>query len=75
MASGFLKQKIERDATKALLLLGEMNTDLWWKRAWIFQESYRAGEKLALLIPHDASLEVQKKSYVDRFGDLRGELC
>ena len=62
------------EAGRALGLLREMTSDLWWTRAWTFQENYCAGRKMTLLIRHAEGLERQKRSY-HLFGDVRGELC
>ena len=70
------KETTRLEATMAILLLKEMTSDLWWRRAWIFQESYRAGSAMSLLISHPRSLEKQKRSYdIELFQDIYGELC
>ncbi|GFP54313.1 hypothetical protein TASIC1_0003069100 [Trichoderma asperellum] len=61
-------------ATEALRLLHEITRDLWWSRAWTFQENYRGGEEMRLLIRHDESLE-RRKLQNQMFGDMPGELC
>ena len=61
-------------ALKALALLYRITSDLWWTRAWTFQENYRAGKNMTLLIPHKPSLERRKISY-RIFGDVPRELC
>ncbi|KAK2601579.1 hypothetical protein QQS21_004897 [Conoideocrella luteorostrata] len=72
----FAKETDRSEVGMAVLLLGEITSDLWWRRGWIFQESYRAGRALTLLIPHYAALEGQKRSYgVDVFGTVNRELC
>lgn len=72
----FSKEITRSEATMAVLFLKEMTSDGWWKRAWIFQESYCAGTALTLLIPHHPTLETQKRLYnINTFGDLDGELC
>lgn len=71
----FCKDVSRSEAGLAVLLLKEMTSDLWWRRAWIFQESYRAGGALTLLIPHHPSLERQKRSYgIELFGNVNREL-
>lgn len=62
------------DARKTLRLLCRITRDKWWERAWTFQENYRGGQKMRLLISHDLSLESQKCRY-DVFGKIKGELC
>ncbi|EON65863.1 hypothetical protein W97_05105 [Coniosporium apollinis CBS 100218] len=79
----FLKRgsEINRKAEKALKLLDRITSDRWWTRGWTFQEDYRASTKMTLLIPHDRSLEAQKRNAQDSvsgkplFGKLSGELC
>ncbi|KAI9155039.1 hypothetical protein HJFPF1_07602 [Paramyrothecium foliicola] len=62
------------EARKALRLLHEITQDLWWQRAWTFQENYRGGTSMTLLIRHNPSLEQQKRQYWS-FGRMRRELC
>ncbi|KAH7308941.1 hypothetical protein B0I35DRAFT_490832 [Stachybotrys elegans] len=62
------------EARKALSLLHEITQDLWWRRAWTFQENYRGGAQMELLIRHDPPLEHQKLDY-GLFDKLPGELC
>lgn len=61
-------------ARKALWLLREITRDIWWGRAWTFQENYRGGRRMRLLIRHDRSLERQKLHH-RIFGEIPGELC
>ncbi|KAM0351062.1 hypothetical protein ACHAPU_002843 [Fusarium lateritium] len=65
-------------AREMLDLLYEITTDKWWKRAWTFQENYRAGTKMTLLIHHDPYLEKAKRSHrtgkEPTFGIVPGEL-
>ena len=63
-----------RVAIEALSLLCEITKDKWWSRAWTFQENYRGGTQMQLLISHDPSLEPQKRQY-RAFGEIPGELC
>ncbi|KAL2015271.1 hypothetical protein VTK56DRAFT_5927 [Thermocarpiscus australiensis] len=62
------------EAHRALMLLNAITSDHWWTRAWTFQECYRAGCQMTLLIRHAASLERHERS-CNLFGDLPGELC
>ncbi|KLU85733.1 hypothetical protein MAPG_04753 [Magnaporthiopsis poae ATCC 64411] len=68
------------DASMALLLLHEITRDHWWTRAWTFQENYRGGMAMHLLISHPASLE-ELKLQLDAerggavLGEIPGELC
>ncbi|RYP66846.1 hypothetical protein DL771_007568 [Monosporascus sp. 5C6A] len=62
------------EARKALWLLREITQERWWCRAWTFQENYRGGLRMRLLIRHDPSLEQQKLRH-RVFGEIPGELC
>lgn len=62
------------DARKALQLLREITQENWWGRAWTFQENYRGGRRMQLLIRHNPSLEGQKLRY-RIFRAIPGELC
>ncbi|KAH8199404.1 hypothetical protein TruAng_006448 [Truncatella angustata] len=62
------------EASQALKLLYDITNDLWWQRAWTFQENYKGGEAMKLLISHLRSWEPLKRQYVV-FGDIPGELC
>jgi hypothetical protein len=76
--SGFrLSRKTNRqEVEEAIELLNELTRDPWWKRGWIFQEGYRAGRALSLLIPHSPDLKGLKQSLgYDLFKNIRGELC
>ncbi|KAI1112492.1 heterokaryon incompatibility protein-domain-containing protein [Nemania sp. NC0429] len=77
LLSGDLKE--EKEAA-ALELLDEITSDLWWQRAWTFQEDYRASTRMTLLIPHTTNLEHRKQTARDHFnrpllGNLVGEIC
>ncbi|RYP35727.1 hypothetical protein DL766_002380 [Monosporascus sp. MC13-8B] len=63
-----------REARDALLLLQEITSDLWWRRAWTFQENYKGGQAMTLLISHQPSWERQKRR-CRIFGHIPGELC
>lgn len=63
-----------RHAKKALGLVHRLTGDLWWRRAWVFQENYRAGRGMNLLLGHPTSLEQAKRAH-KAFGDVPGELC
>ncbi|KAI3320097.1 heterokaryon incompatibility protein-domain-containing protein [Xylariaceae sp. AK1471] len=63
-----------------LELLDEITSDLWWQRAWTFQEDYRASARMTLLIPHTSDLEHRKQTARDfsnrpLLGTLPGEIC
>ncbi|GAP85165.1 hypothetical protein SAMD00023353_2201000 [Rosellinia necatrix] len=77
LEGGFVRQA-ERDrqeATNALKLLFAIVGDLWWQRAWTFQENYKGGENMVLLISDPHSLKEEKTKYGKIFGDVQGELC
>ncbi|KAI1876099.1 uncharacterized protein JN550_001595 [Neoarthrinium moseri] len=59
---------------RTLHLVHRIISDTWWRRAWIFQENYRAGTGMTLLIGHSPDLEEAKWSH-GTFGRVRGELC
>lgn len=65
-------------AKKMLDLLHEITRDKWWRRAWTFQENYKAGLKMTLLIHHDPDFERAKRSTLSgkkaMFGVVSGEL-
>ncbi|KAI0540743.1 heterokaryon incompatibility protein-domain-containing protein [Xylaria digitata] len=70
----------EEEETAALSLLDEITSDLWWQRAWTFQEDYRASTRMTLLIPHTSNLEHRKQTTKDGLnrpllGTLPGEIC
>lgn len=47
-----LLDKSEIMACEILELLKATMSDAWWTRAWIYQENYRGGIDMRLLIPH-----------------------
>ncbi|RYP61455.1 hypothetical protein DL770_009779 [Monosporascus sp. CRB-9-2] len=63
-----------RRARDALLLLHKITSDLWWRRAWTFQENYKGGRAMTLLISHQPSWDRRKRRY-RIFGQIPGELC
>ncbi|KAI1083330.1 hypothetical protein F5B20DRAFT_460499 [Whalleya microplaca] len=68
------------DEKPALTLLNDITSNLWWTRAWTFQEDYRASTRMTLLIPHCRTLERRKRAardFSDRplFGGVEGEIC
>lgn len=67
------EEVIER-AWEGIQLLREITSDTWWTRAWIYQEQYRGGKDMDLLMPHDTELEGLKLEHQDLFGNLEGEL-
>ncbi|KAK5624462.1 hypothetical protein RRF57_000178 [Xylaria bambusicola] len=74
---GDLREEME---SAALDLLDKITSDLWWQRAWTFQEDYRASTRMTLLIPHTSNLEHRKQTTRDvsnrpLLGTLPGEIC
>ncbi|KAJ2977358.1 hypothetical protein NUW58_g7835 [Xylaria curta] len=70
----------EEEESAALDLLDEITSDLWWQRAWTFQEDYRASTRMTFLIPHTSNLEHRKQTARDMLnrpllGTLPGEIC
>ncbi|KAI0116856.1 hypothetical protein F4814DRAFT_439428 [Daldinia grandis] len=68
------------DEPAVLDLLDGITSDLWWTRAWTFQEDYRASTRMTLLLPHHWSLERRKRAMVDDsdryiLGKVEGEIC
>ncbi|KAI0848868.1 heterokaryon incompatibility protein-domain-containing protein [Daldinia vernicosa] len=68
------------DEPAVLYLLDDITSDLWWTRAWTFQEDYRASTRMTLLLPHHWSLERRKRAMVDDsgryiLGKVEGEIC
>ncbi|KAI8296307.1 hypothetical protein K4K56_006281 [Colletotrichum sp. SAR 10_98] len=61
----------------AMNLLEAITFDLWWSRAWTFQEKYLSESKMKLLIPHspDLGIEKEKRHKKKVFGTTGGELC
>jgi hypothetical protein len=62
-------------------LLNVITSDLWWQRAWTFQEDYKASTRMNLLIPHTFNVESHKQSILDLsngqllFGKVPQEIC
>lgn len=66
-----LKQEVSQGtASKVLELLRLITSDLWWDRAWIFQEDYRASTKMTLLI----RTSIPRWYIPSEFGETPGEL-
>ena len=78
-----LSQKGKLVAWKAVKMLRRITDDEWWRRGWVFQENYRGGTKMELLIRYSKNLENLKRDYRQNtspygtpiFGDVDGELC
>lgn len=61
-------------ACEILALLNTIVSDVWWTRAWIYQENYRGGIDMQLLIPHHIRPEDDPNGYLSSFGDVPGEI-
>ncbi|KAI8235728.1 hypothetical protein K4K54_005437 [Colletotrichum sp. SAR 10_86] len=61
----------------AMDLLEAITSDLWWSRAWTFQEKYLSESKMKLLIPHSPEIEFEEEKRHKKkvFGTTVGELC
>ncbi|KAK1635710.1 hypothetical protein BDP81DRAFT_290625, partial [Colletotrichum phormii] len=61
---------------EALSLLNAITSDLWWTRAWTFQENYRCDGKMTLLISHpkDDKIFREKRKNREIFGKVIGDL-
>lgn len=68
------KETTNVEVRRALELLFLITSDKWWTRAWVFQEKYRAGRWMTLLIHHTPGLNKLKREYEDHFGIVPGEL-
>ncbi|KAK4118106.1 hypothetical protein N657DRAFT_651630 [Parathielavia appendiculata] len=72
-----------QEAWMALEILHRITKDDWWHRGWIFQENYKGGTRMKLLIKHSEDLEGLKRFYGNMrnpygspiFGNVDGELC
>lgn len=69
-----LKKGINAEVWAAIQLLDEITSDIWWTRAWIYQENYHGGDCMNLLMPHERKFESLKLKHADLFGTLEGEL-
>ncbi|KAL7628706.1 hypothetical protein AAE478_000221 [Parahypoxylon ruwenzoriense] len=68
------------DESATLDLLNDITSNLWWTRAWTFQEDYKASTRMSLLIPHCPTLEGHKRATCDELGrpllgNIDGEIC
>ncbi|KAH6854122.1 hypothetical protein B0I37DRAFT_301688 [Chaetomium sp. MPI-CAGE-AT-0009] len=72
-----------QEAWLTLEILHRITKDDWWHRGWIFQENYKGGTRMKLLIKHSEDLEGLKHFYGNMrnpygspiFGNVEGELC
>jgi hypothetical protein len=61
--------EVVREVLDVLMII---TNDVWWTRAWIFQEDYLAGRRMWLIIRHASGL---RKPFVhNKLGSLRGEV-
>ncbi|KAI2619382.1 hypothetical protein GGS26DRAFT_330424 [Hypomontagnella submonticulosa] len=68
------------DEEAVLNLLDDITSNLWWTRAWTFQEDHKASTRMMLLIPHTRDLEKRKQAIEGLngeplLGDVEGEIC
>jgi hypothetical protein len=64
---------IDNKAMREVLdLLTIITNDVWWTRAWIYQEDYLAGRRMWLMIRH--SNQLRKPPVHNKLGLLRGEV-
>lgn len=61
-------------AWPAIHFLDQITSDIWWSRAWVYQENYHGGASMKLLMPHERELEDLKAKYAVLFGTLEGDL-
>ncbi|KAI1362927.1 hypothetical protein F5Y08DRAFT_354844 [Xylaria arbuscula] len=61
-------------ACRILKLLEAIVNDVWWTRAWTYQENYRGGTNMQLLIPHQVPSGSYRREYVEIFGEVPGEV-
>ncbi|KAF4775591.1 hypothetical protein HER10_EVM0012303 [Colletotrichum scovillei] len=73
--SSFAESALER-LRRALSLLDAITSDLWWTRAWTFQENYRCDGQMTLLIPHPEDGEIfrEKTKNEKIFGNVVGDI-
>ncbi|KAE8152771.1 heterokaryon incompatibility protein-domain-containing protein [Aspergillus avenaceus] len=66
----------EERAREILALLNHITSDLWWERAWTFQEDYHASTSMRLLIRHEVhdSAILKLKRECSELGDIPGEI-
>jgi hypothetical protein len=62
-------------------LLDLISQDLWWKRAWIFQEDYLGEPRMVLLVPHSPEIASQLENFAQQQSKkaplwiIEGEIC
>jgi hypothetical protein len=64
-----IKHEVLREVLDVLI---RVTNDVWWTRAWIFQEDYLAGRDMWLIIRHDSGL--RKPTAHNKLGSLPGEV-
>ncbi|KAJ3567497.1 hypothetical protein NPX13_g6745 [Xylaria arbuscula] len=62
------------DFNEALELLYSITNDSWWQRAWTFQENYKGGRNMTLLIPNPEGYEAPEEVSVI-LKNIPGEVC
>lgn len=53
---------------RVMALLRRFSQDLWWNRAWIFQEDYLGGPRMTLLVPYNPQLIVKVQDLLCQSG-------
>ncbi|RWA13462.1 hypothetical protein EKO27_g1632 [Xylaria grammica] len=61
-------------ACKILELLEAIASDIWWTRAWTYQENYRGNINMNLLIPHCISSDDYHDDFIKLFENVPGEI-
>ena len=56
--------------TKVIRILQDIQKDVWWNRAWVFQEEYVSGLEMDLLIPVAPGAQGNKEKAL-----MSGEVC
>jgi hypothetical protein len=79
-----IKLRLKHDDGKIprlLALLQRLSQDLWWKRAWIFQEDYLGEPRMTLLIPYRPQLNspigdlLSRSSNAQLLWATEGDVC
>ncbi|KAK3373174.1 hypothetical protein B0T24DRAFT_657209 [Lasiosphaeria ovina] len=79
------RKRSPQEVRMAVEVVHRIINDRWWRRGWTFQESYKSGTRMRLLIKHPDKLNSLKRYYwvEDKrtpyrnpiFGNVDGELC
>ncbi|KAI6080881.1 heterokaryon incompatibility protein-domain-containing protein [Hypoxylon rubiginosum] len=68
------RETTRKEALDALILLKKITSDMWFERGWTFQENYKGGVDMKLLIPtpHHSIMRRSKSMYMY---SIDGDLC